>query len=997
MKYPHIDKRTKEDLLDYIKKTAQYYSEEWRFNEEDMDMGSVLATIFVNMFKDTIDRFNEVPYKNFITFLNIINAKLLPSISAKGYITFNLVKGINEGVIVKKGEKLSAKADNSERIIFQTEKNIYVTPAKINYIFNSSFRNDSIIKIYDYEEEGKSLLNLFSTKGENLQRHEIIIQHKEVLNLRKKGQIEILLDVKEGQDRNKTLEILSSMASWSYLNGRDYIPLESVINNGSSLIIKRDFSEVVSKEEEINKNTLGILKCEIDDIKDFKALAADKITLKSNEKDLLPDIIFCKDLEGENKGLYPFSERFSVYDDFYISSKEAFLKKQAHITISFNMEFIKVPIETYTEELDIDWKYIMKKSAFKKPEEYEISIAEVIWEYWNGLGWAKLKTDMDYSKVFSFEEDYQKRRVKLQFICPDNIKELRVHSYEGVFIRARVLRVNNQFRIHGYYIAPYIEQIRIDYEYLNEMLPEEIKTLNNMVNKAYGANYLDNEDEKITIFERTEIENNICYFAFDKKIEGSPIRILFQTDIILPIERPILIWEYWNGKEWRRLSVVDETESMRKSGIVSFSGEADFEKKTLFNKDMYWIRIYNSKGEYEADKLVLPVIKDIFINTVQIVQEDSKAQELFSIDAYEKNKTLNLIHKNINRAEVWVNEHGEISKEEILNLSKNNRKIIRSEIGEIEEVWVKWEEAEDLILANKNDRCFLIDKNNGQISFGDGINGKIPRSNKRETIKVIYSVGGGERGNLATGQIKDMERSIGYINKIFNPIAAGGGSDIENIDDAVNRIPLILKNRNRAVTSEDYENIVREGCRNISKVKCFYGVNYKGEREPGDVTIVMLPKVSFEDSVYFDQLRSQVKSYLNNRNLSFLNKKNKVNIIQACFINISVMVEVEAEDMDMSFSLKQEIEDALIAFIDPMKGNFNKKGWEIGEFPVREKIINCLKNIDGVKRISKVIISTSTNNEGKIEDIDIMKFKKRIFGIPVNGVHKIELIGENLL
>lgn len=995
MKCPHIDKRTKEDLINYIKQTAQYYSPEWRFNEDDMDMGSVLSIIFVNMFKGTIDRFNEVPYKNFINFLNIINTKLLPSITAEGYITFNLVNGINEGVFVKKGEKLSAKSEDSERIVFETEKNIYVTPSKINYIYNCSYNNDSIIKIFDYEENEKAPAVLFSKKGENLQKHEMIIKHKDILNLTKSGEIKIFFHIEDYEKQKEVLNVLSSMGKWSYLKGSEYIPLNSVINNGDSLLITKDFSEDINKSEKIDKSTLGTIKCRIGSIRASNLLAADKILLSSKADDLLPDVIFSKSLECENKGFYVFSESFSVYDDFSVSCKEAFLKKKAHITISFNMELIKVPIQDYTSHSDIDWKYIMKKSALKQPEEYEISIAEVIWEYWNGIGWSKLKLDMDYSRIFNFEGDFQKRRVKLQFTCPEDMEETIVNSYEGLFIRARILRVNNEFRIHGFYISPYIELIRIDYEYLNEIPPEQIEISNNMVNKIYTKDHMENEEENITIFERLQMQNNISYFAFDKKPEGSPIRILFSMENVLPKERPILVWEYWNGFSWKILNLVDGTENMRKSGLVSFSGEEDFEKRTLFNKNMYWIRIYNLSSQYENDKIIFPSIKKIFMNTVQILQQDSKGEELFFIDAYEKNKKINLINKNINTVEVWVNEYGDISHEETINISKNNIRIIRNEIGEVKEIWVKWRETDDFIASDENQRSYFIDRNIGEIYFGNGINGKIPTSNKVESIKVIYSVGGGDNGNVGAEQITAMERSIGYINKIFNPLPTGGGCNMESIDEAVKRAPFILKNRNKAVTCEDYENLAREGFRNISKVKCFSGLNDEGEREPGAVTLVVLPKGIFFEDLYFNQLSDQIKLYLKERNSSLLNKKHKLNIILTCFISISVKVEAETYDMDNIFAVKQEIEDTLTKFIDPLRGNFHKEGWEIGEFPVREKIVNCLKYVNGIKRISNIIVSASTNNKGRIEDIDIEKYKKNIYGIPLNGVHIVKVHADN--
>ena len=46
MELPRIDRRTKEDLLRYIKKYLSSYTPEWRFDEDNPDIGTALAYIY---------------------------------------------------------------------------------------------------------------------------------------------------------------------------------------------------------------------------------------------------------------------------------------------------------------------------------------------------------------------------------------------------------------------------------------------------------------------------------------------------------------------------------------------------------------------------------------------------------------------------------------------------------------------------------------------------------------------------------------------------------------------------------------------------------------------------------------------------------------------------------------------------------------------------------------------------------------------------------------
>lgn len=994
MKIPSIDKRTKEDLIKYIKDVAPYYAPQWRFDTEDLDMGSILALIFTDMFHGTIERLNKVPYKNFLTFLNTINANLYPSISAKGYITLKLVGGIDEGVLVKRGEKLSASKDGAERVIFETLKDIYVTPADVDYVYNTSFKNDTIINSYEKKEDEKETeIILFNTEGENLQNHELYIKHKELLNISGKGKIKIYVEMNNNECELDIRKLLTNLnfVKWSYVINNKSITFDKVIENDKCIQISKDFVNEQNDDIEESKDAMGIIKCEISNIHKFEELNINKILLASEAENIIPDRIFSNDIEQEEKEFFPFSERFSVYNDLYIGCNEAFLKAESDITLTFELEFDKIPIETLNVENEFDWKLIMKKSNFKKEQEYEISVSEVMWEYWNGKGWARLYLDKDYSKLFNSTNDFQRKNIIIKFNCPKDIEQTVVNSYEGCFIRIRVLRVNNAYMNKGWYISPVMNKVRIAYKYTSPILPDEIGSTNNMVSKIYKKEHINDENQKLSIIKKLGMQNNVAYFAFTKKPEGVPIKILFSLASILPYGIPVLVWEYYSEDGWKTLTIVDETDNMRKSGIVSFLGEKDFMKKILFNKDMYWIRIYNPNGNYEKNQQVLPIIKGIYVNSTQIIQNDTQNEEMFYIEAYEKNKKCKLTRDNINNIEVWINEYGKISEEDICNYNKDDIEIVNNSSGEHEAVWVRWKEVNDFITSNCIERHYICDRNDGTIDFGDDVNGKIPIAQNRQSIKIYYSIGGGEIGNIPPREIQNMTKSLGYINKIFNPLATSGGSDMEVINESLERSPNILQHRGRAITATDYENLAIESSRNIIKAKCFSGLNTNGEKEPGTVTLVILQKGNFADDLYFSGLKEEVDLYLKMRNVNMLNKKRQFNIISPYFIEIVVKVDVETSDLDYVFSVKQDIQDAINKFIDPIRGNFNEKGWEIGELPERTQILNCLKNIKNIKRINNIILYSSINYEGIQQDIDIEVTSKKIYAIPLNGKHKINV------
>ncbi|MEG1585144.1 MAG: hypothetical protein RR361_08845, partial [Anaerovorax sp.] len=68
-------------------------------------------------------------------------------------------------------------------------------------------------------------------------------------------------------------------------------------------------------------------------------------------------------------------------------------------------------------------------------------------------------------------------------------------------------------------------------------------------------------------------------------------------------------------------------------------------------------------------------------------------------------------------------------------------------------------------------------------------------------------------------------------------------------------------------------------------------------------------------------------------------------------------------DFNQVFRAKEDVEKRLAAFIDPIGGNFDGKGWEIGSIPNSTQILNCLKDIPSVLFIRNVFVSAYT--EGK--------------------------------
>lgn len=122
-----------------------------------------------------------------------------------------------------------------------------------------------------------------------------------------------------------------------------------------------------------------------------------------------------------------------------------------------------------------------------------------------------------------------------------------------------------------------------------------------------------------------------------------------------------------------------------------------------------------------------------------------------------------------------------------------------------------------LITATNAEKVFGVDisaDNYSVLTFGNGVNGKIPLINS--TITVSYRRSRGAAGNVAAQAIYRLESttvtgkpSLDGLVVTPNTVAATGGVDIESISSLKVNIPSSFRSQDRAVSLQDYIDIVK--------------------------------------------------------------------------------------------------------------------------------------------------------------------------------------------
>lgn len=730
----------------------------------------------------------------------------------------------------------------------------------------------------------------------------------------------------------------------------------------------------------------------------FRDFAFEQVELCSSGRVVQPELLYLYADGAERAGepFFPFGERLSMFGEVYFGCTEALEKKGASIELSFRLTFARLPFNDAGDQGEIQWDWIMKKSDFKPDPEYDITVGAVLWEYYNGVGWARLFPDRRYETVFYPEKEFSQGRQSIRFICPADMASVTVGSRESAFVRARIVRINNLFKQRGTYISPVLEQISFGYSYEdNPVYPSQMRFYNNLEWEMAAG-----REEGIHPIHHPFLEigksGRVLYLGFDRPFGGSPIRLYAPVLNSAARREAGLIFELYDGARWREADVMDETENFSRPGLVTIDGNTDSAMLRLFGKRRAWLRITDSGNVYQASEkrkkgsfLSPPVLSGLWLNTVRVLQTDKRAVQNYRMDTYREKQEIRLPDRRLLEADVWINEASGIQRKELEQLRSDSRVIcVPGESGG-EEIWVRWICVRDLLDSGPEDRHFLLDRNEGILRFGDGRRGKIPPLSDVDNIRVEYLQGGGSLGNVKAGESFRLDQELGFINRVENPEALTGGSDREPFQEAVMRSTAAVRHQGRAVTARDFEDLARSASRSIRRVRCFAGLDMAGRELSGAVTLVVVRDPGSRSETQFETVRDQVRAALLNRVSSELWERDCLFIREPEFAELQIRAEVGVSGDGGVFRMKKMIQDRLRDFLDPLTGNFHQKGWEIGTLPDRAQIQNAIAGVPGVLTVKKLYLKAYTCRGGERREEDLERLAVSPYVLPLSGRHEV--------
>ncbi|MBW7886325.1 MAG: baseplate J/gp47 family protein [Caldilineaceae bacterium] len=440
-----------------------------------------------------------------------------------------------------------------------------------------------------------------------------------------------------------------------------------------------------------------------------------------------------------------------------------------------------------------------------------------------------------------------------------------------------------------------------------------------------------------------------------------------------------LLWQYWNGRIWSNLRVVDETLSLRRSGYVSFFGPEDHKPSTEFGTTAFWLRVLpESTLAGERDLPALPAIRmrTLLLNTVPAVNGGVIIGELLGFSNGEPNQRFTLTHSPILPdilLEVREPEvHSESEHRALAQAGALAAPLADDPNLPDHEEWVAWKPVSSFYGCGPDSRCYLFDPIQGEIRFGDGKHGRIPPPGKSNIRVRRYRIHNGAAGNLpraALTVLRNPSGALSDIQGVTNLALAVGGVDAEAVDQTKRRGPHSLKHRQQPVMAEDYQWITLEAD-NVARAYCLPTRDPQGARQPGWVTVVVVPQSAESKPLPAPAALRQIRNRLEGLALANLKQfdavepgerrlrqdgdVDQIHVVGPQYMEVQIRGEIVPLEPEKGDDVRLAVLRRLAEFMHPLSGGPERQGWEPGRDVHISEVAAEIESVPGVDHLEKL-------------------------------------------
>jgi predicted phage baseplate assembly protein len=415
---------------------------------------------------------------------------------------------------------------------------------------------------------------------------------------------------------------------------------------------------------------------------------------------------------------------------------------------------------------------------------------------------------------------------------------------------------------------------------------------------------------------------------------------------------PPIVWEAWTGTAWEPCEVDrDTTGGLNKTGDVVLHVSARHREHVIAERQAGWLRCRVVQHEswqspYDRSPLILGLTARTSGGTVDAINADIVHNEELGVS------------EGVSAQRFLLRRRPVVPGDEVFD------RVIDVTSGD---GWEPWTEVEDFASSDETDTHFVIEDAEGAVVFGPAVRerdaslrcyGAVPE--KGATIRIrSYRSGGGQRGNVARHSLTVLKSSVPLVSDVTNRKAAVGGTEGEELPNAILRGPLLLRARHRAVTADDYEHLARTAAKEIGRAHCVVVGSPAGPASAAEgIRLLLVPEVQDADDGSLEFAQLMLSEPVLDRVASYLDARRVVGsrmLLQAPdYVGLTVAALVRAKSRADPDELQAAAVAALYRYLHPIRGGPDGTGWPFGRAVVAGELHAVLQRLPDVDFVEQI-------------------------------------------
>ncbi len=261
------------------------------------------------------------------------------------------------------------------------------------------------------------------------------------------------------------------------------------------------------------------------------------------------------------------------------------------------------------------------------------------------------------------------------------------------------------------------------------------------------------------------------------------------------------------------------------------------------------------------------------------------------------------------------------------------------------------------------DPHFTVEPRLGTVRFGDGGReagggaGKIPPPGA--AIAASYWITAGRRGGISAGTAFHFAGELGGRLTVTGVADAAAGCDPMTLDQARQEALALLRTRWRAITAEDFEEIVTgHAAAGIARARCLPQVDLTAAdptaRAPGHVSVVIVPRQASAGLLKpSPEQVAVVGALLDERRLVTC----RTHVVEPRYTEVRLTARIWRSPQADAKSLCSRILDRLEGFFDPLAGGPEGTGWPFGRDVHVSEVCQLLEAVPGVDHAEEAVLA----------------------------------------